>query len=204
MRQDRATVLLPENLTVDRVIRTVSSTGYSAEVVRDEVQGATADGEDVERRVRSLRRRLIVAALLFMPLCDTSIAFSIVPTLRFPGWQWLLVVLAAPVVTWAAWPFYRAAVRNARHGVATMDTLVSIGILSATAWSIYSMFFRDTDHSAQSALFVLVHRSGGSIYLDVAAGVTTFLLLGRYFEASSRKRSGNALHAPWPRSARRR
>ncbi len=192
---ERATVVLPDDLTVDQLIRTVSATGYSAQVVRDEVREVAAEGDEVERRVRSLRRRLIVSALLFMPLCDTSIAFSIVPTLRFPGWQWLLVVLAAPVVTWAAWPFYQAAVRSARHGVATMDTLVSMGILSATGWSLYAMFFRDTDRSAESALYVLIHRSGGSIYLDVAAGVTTFLLLGRYFEAWSRKRSGSALRA---------
>ena len=77
---------------------------------------------------------------------DASIAFWLVPSLRFPGWQWILLVLAAPILTWAAWPFYKAAIRSARHGIATMDTLVSMGIVAATAWSIYAMFFRDTSH----------------------------------------------------------
>ena len=136
-----------------------------------------------------------MAGLLFMPLGDASIAFWIVPSLRFPGWQWILLALAAPILTWAAWPFYKAAIRNARHGIATMDTLVSMGIVAATAWSIYAMFFRDTSHVARSFRYVLAHQSSGAIYLDVAAGVTTFLLAGRYFEALSKRRSGNALRA---------
>ena len=130
-----------------------------------------------------------------MPLCDLSLAFSLVPSIRFPYWQWLLIALAAPVVTWAAWPFYRAAIRSARHGASTMDTLVSIGILAATGWSIYAMFWRDTNHAAETLLFVIVHQAGGAIYIDVAAGVITFLLAGRYFEASSRRKTGNALRS---------
>ena len=145
--------------------------------------------------MRYFGRRLVVAGLLFMPLGDASIAFWLVPSLRFPGWQWILLVLAAPILTWAAWPFYKAAIRNARHGIATMDTLVSMGIVAATAWSIYAMFFRDTSHVARSFRYVLAHQTGGAIYLDVAAGVTTFLLAGRYFEALSKRRSGNALRA---------
>ena len=105
-----------------------------------------------------------------------------------------MVALASPVVSWAAWPFYEAAVRNARHRVHTMDTLVSLGILAATGWSLYSMFFRDAD-ARSSLLLGLAHGSGGGIYLDVPAGVTTFLLAGRYFEAWSRQRSGDALRA---------
>ena len=145
--------------------------------------------------MRYFGRRLVVAGLLFMPLGDASIAFWLVPSLRFPGWQWILLALAAPILTWAAWPFYKAAIRNARHGIATMDTLVSMGIVAATAWSIYAMFFRDTSHVARSFRYVLAHQSSGAIYLDVAAGVTTFLLAGRYFEALSKRRSGNALRA---------
>ena len=98
---------------------------------------------DADRRVRKLGRRLVVAGLLFMPLCDASIGFSIVPSVRFPGWQWLLVALALPVVTWCAWPFYVAALRQARHGLTTMDTLASIGIVAATCWSVFAMFFLD-------------------------------------------------------------
>jgi Cu+-exporting ATPase len=191
---ERATVALPSGMAVQRLIDTVTSAGYTAELVDRDPRAAPAGAGELERRVRSLRRRFFVAAVLFMPLCDTSIAFSIYPGARFAGWQWLMVALAAPVVTWAAWPFYQAAVRNARHGATTMDTLVSIGIVAATGWSLYSMFFLDGGgHSA--SLLGLAHKSGGGIYLDVPAGVTTFLLAGRYFEAWSRQRSGNALRA---------
>ncbi len=190
---ERATAVLPADVSVARLIEEVTAAGYSAELRADD--RTDEGGEEIDVRVRALRRRLFVSALLFMPLCDTSIAFSVAPNLRFPGWQWLMVALAAPVVTWAAWPFYRAAVRAARHGLSTMDTLVSLGIISSTIWSLYAMFWRDSSHVSHSILFMLVHRSAGAIYLDVAAGVTTFVLAGRYFEAWSRQRSGNALRA---------
>jgi P-type Cu+ transporter len=192
---ERAAVMLTAEVPLQRLIDQVSSAGYTAELLGALPEALDAGEElaSLEGRVRSLRRRFFLAATLFMPLCDTSIAFSLYPSLRFSGWQWLMVAMAAPVVSWAAWPFYQAAVRAARHGATTMDTLVSIGILSATGWSLYSMFFLDTD--SHGALGGLVHRSGGGIYLDVPAGVATFLLAGRYFEAWSRKRSGNALHA---------
>jgi heavy metal translocating P-type ATPase len=189
---ERATVALPRNVPVQRLIDEVTSAGYTAALIDQDPRGVPASAAELQQRVRSLRRRFFLAAALFMPLCDTSIAFSIYPTLRFAGWQWLMVALAAPVVTWAAWPFYQAAVRNARHRTTTMDTLVSLGILAATGWSLYSMFFLDTD-VRRSLLLGLAHRSGGGIYLDVPAGVITFLLAGRYFEAWSRQRSGNAL-----------
>jgi Cu+-exporting ATPase len=192
---ERATATLPPGLTVERLIQEITATGYSAAVPVVGNGSDQSDREETEARVRSLRRRLFVSALLFMPLCDTSIAFSVAPNLRFPGWQWLMVALAAPVVTWAAWPFYRASVRAARHGMSTMETLVSLGIISSTIWSFYAMFWRDSSHVSQSMLFMLVHRSAGAIYLDVGAGVTTFVLAGRYFEAWSRQRSGNALRA---------
>ena len=99
------------------------------------------------------------------------------------------------MLTWAAWPFYKAAVRNGRHRTFTMDTLVSLGIVAATGWSLYAMFWRDTDRTPRSWIFVLAHQSGGAIYLDVAAGVTTFLLAGRYFEALCKRRSGDALRS---------
>ncbi len=191
---ERAFVTLPANVPVQRLIDEVAAAGYTAELVGQDPQGAAAGARELERRVRSLRRRLFVAAALFVPLCDTSIVFSVYPTLRFPGWQWLMVALAAPAVSWAAWPFYRAALRGARHRTTTMDTLVSLGILAATGWSLYSMFFLDTG-AGGSLLRGLAQRSGGGIYLDVPAGVITFLLAGRYFEAWSRQRSGNALRA---------
>jgi P-type Cu+ transporter len=188
---ERATAVL-EGVPVERLIAEIAAVGYSAELPAD---GSSAGADEIDARVRSLRRRLFVSALLFMPLCDTSIAFSVSPGLRFAGWQWLMVALSAPVVTWAAWPFYQAAIRSARHRMSTMDTLVSLGIVASTAWSLYAMFWRDSSRVPQSILFMLVHRSSGAIYLDVAAGVTTFVLAGRYFEAWSRQRSGNALRA---------
>jgi Cu+-exporting ATPase len=192
---ERATVALPPDVPVERLIERVASAGYTAELIGQDAQGAVAGAAELDRRVRSLRRRLFVAATLFMPLCDTSIVFSIYPSLRFAGWQWVMVALAAPVVTWAAWPFYEAAVRAARHRTTTMDTLVSLGIVAATGYSLYSMFFLDADVHRALLLGGLADRSGGGIYLDVPAGVTTFLLAGRYFEAWSRRRSGNALSA---------
>jgi Cu+-exporting ATPase len=192
---ERATAVLPGEIPVERLIAEVGAAGYVARLP-PEALGTGGEGEDAtDDRVRSLRRRLFVSAFLFMPLCDTSIAFSVAPNLRFPGWQWLMLALAAPVVTWAAWPFYQAAVRSARHRMSTMDTLVSLGIVSSTLWSLYAMFWRDSSRVSQSILFMLVHRSAGAIYLDVGAGVTTFVLAGRYFEAWSRQRSGNALRA---------
>ena len=154
------------------------------------------DTSEIDRRVHLLGRRLLVAALFSMPLCDASLAFSLIPAIRFPYWQWLLIALAAPVVTWAAWPFYRAAIKSARHGTSTMDTLVSIGILAATGWSVYAMFLAATPTTRPGRCSTcIIHQSGGAIYIDVAAGVTTFLLAGRYFEASSRRKTGNALRS---------
>ena len=188
---ERATVALAPGVPLGRLIEEVADAGYSAELVDGGLQSAD---DELAKRARSLGRRLVLAAVLFMPLCDTSILFSIDPSLRFSGWQWLMVAMASPVVTWAAWPFYEAALRNARHRTTTMDTLVSIGILASTGWSLYSIFalYSGAPHAALSGL---AHRSGGGVYLDVPAGVTTFLLAGRYFEAWSKKRGGNALRA---------
>jgi cation-transporting P-type ATPase A/B/Cu+-exporting ATPase len=191
---ERAVVTTPPGMAVDEIIGQVEAIGFTAAPA----QRRSSDGEKAredDRRVRSLGRRLVVVAFLFMPLCDTSIAFWLVPNLRFTGWQVLLLLLALPVVTWGAWPFYRTAVRNARHGTTTMDTLVSLGIVSATAFSVYAMFWRDTDHVGRSIFYVIAHRSGGAIYLDVAAGVTLFLLVGRYYEAVTRRSTGNALRS---------
>lgn len=191
---ERAIVALAAEVPVQRLIDEVAAAGYTAELLGEDRLAPAAATDELARRVRSLRRRLLVAVALFMPLCDASIAFSIYPALRFPGWQWLLVALAAPVVTWAAWPFYEAAARGARHGATTMDTLVSLGILAASGWSLYSMFFLDA-HAQGALLLGLARRSGGGVYLDVPAGVTMFLLAGRYFEARSKQRSGDALGA---------
>ena len=187
---ERATVTLRPDVPVHRVIHQVASSGYSAELLDHRLAPAH---DELERRIRSLRTRLLAAAALSLPLCDTSIVFSIEPAARFAGWRWLMVALAAPVVSWAAWPFYRAAVRSARHRTTNMDTLVSIGIVVSTVWSLYSIFFLDAGaHHAQRGLAA---SSGGGVYLDIPAAVTSFLLAGRYFEAWSKRRSADAMRA---------
>ncbi len=190
---ERARVVLPSDTSIQYLVDEIEAAGYSAEPVYN--LAPPDDTAEADRRVRFLGRRLLVSALLFMPLADFSLLFWLFPAMRFPGWQWLLIVLAAPVLTWAALPFYESAIRGARHGTSTMDTLVSLGILSATSWSIYAMFWRDTAAVPRSVSFVIFHQADGAIYLDVAAGVTTFLLAGRYFEAWSRRRTGNALRS---------
>lgn len=178
---ERATVTLTGPSSVDDVVEAVNSTGFVATPTTADDEMPLGSDEVADQRVRMLWRRLLVSFGLFMPLCDGSLAFSLFPELRFPYWQWLMLFLALPVVTWAAWPFYRAAVNAARHRTTTMDTLVSIGIISATSWSLYSMFSADGS-DAQVEL-----------YFDVAVGVTTFLLAGRFFEARAKRRAGDAL-----------
>ncbi len=119
---ERARVQVGPDVPVQMLVDEIHSAGYSADLVDDQEPLKEQDTE-ADRRVRSLGRRLVVAAALFLPLCDLSIAFWLIPAIRFPGWQWILIALAAPVLTWGAWPFYSAAVRHARHGTYSMDTL---------------------------------------------------------------------------------
>ena len=179
---ERASVTLNGPVSVDDVVDSVKSAGYSAHLTESRPSAElTAQEHASDDHAKSLKRRLFVSLALFMPLCDGSLYFSLFPHVRFAGWEWVMLLLALPVVTWAAWPFYRAAINAARHRTTTMDTLVSIGIVSATAWSLYSMFSATGTYD-QVAL-----------YFDVAVGVTTFLLAGRYFEARAKQRSGDAL-----------
>ncbi|MFZ0218260.1 MAG: heavy metal translocating P-type ATPase [Candidatus Dormiibacterota bacterium] len=198
---ERAAVALHAEVPVATLIERVERAGYGARPATSERAAEEEQAED-DRRVRSLGRRLAVALVLLMPLCEGSIEFSLVPWLRFPGWQLLLIALALPVVAWAAWPFHRGALRALRHGTCTMDTLVSVGVVAATGWSVYAMFFQDPPEPGRSALYILLNQSGGGIYLDVAGGVTAFLLAGRLFEAWARRRTGNALRALAARGAK--
>ena len=134
-----------------------------------------------------------MALVFFIPLTDLSLMLSLVPTLRFPGWQWLLVACTAPVALWCAWPFHRAALKNARHGTSSMDTLVSLGVIAACGWSVYAMFVLDRGAQGGSLWERLIHDSGGGIYLETAATVTTFLLAGRLYEARARRIAGQAM-----------
>jgi P-type Cu+ transporter len=188
----QARVTAPAGTSADALISAVEQAGYTAAAVRP---GAQPDaGRDGRRdEARYLRRRLILALAFYVPLTDVSIQLSLFPAFRFPGWQWLLVALAAPVAIWAAWPFHRAALRNARHGGCSMDTLVSLGVIAACGWSVYAMFVLDRGQSRLSGWYELVHASGGGIYLEVAASVTTFLLAGRVYEARARRLAGDAM-----------
>ncbi|MCT1711827.1 heavy metal translocating P-type ATPase [Dietzia cinnamea] len=145
-------------------------------------------------RVDDLRRRVVISAILSIPV----IAMAMVPALQFTNWQWLSLTLAAPVVVWGAWPFHRAAAINLRHGAFTMDTLVSLGTSAAFLWSLYALFFghAGTPGMTHGFEFSLSPSDGaGDIYLEAAAGVTTFILLGRYFEARSKRSAGAALRS---------
>ena len=188
---ERAHVTARPQVSPAELVKVVEAAGYSAELARPETADISfaADGAAVKR----LRRRLILAVVFFVPLTDLSIVLSIFPWSRFPGWQWVLVALAAPVATWAAWPFHQAALRQARHLSSSMDTLVSMGIIAACGWSVYAMFFLDRSRTGASGLHALLHNSGGGIYLEVAASVTTFLLAGRLYEARARRSAGEAM-----------
>jgi P-type Cu+ transporter len=191
---ERAHVTAPATISAPDLVRVVEAAGYTAELpvpdqADDGIEGGTAD----EATVLRLRRRLILALVFFIPLTDLSIVLSLFPWSRFPGWQWFLVALAAPVAIWAAWPFHQAALKNARHFSSSMDTLVSLGIIAACAWSIYAMFVLDRSRTGLAGLQSLIHASGGGIYLEVAAAVTAFLLAGRLYEAKARRSAREAM-----------
>ncbi|MFZ0191243.1 MAG: heavy metal translocating P-type ATPase [Streptosporangiaceae bacterium] len=191
----RAMITAPAVVSPHALITAVQDAGYTAQVVPaapDPAQTGTAQAGPDDGQARYLRRRLILALVFFVPLSDLSITLSLFPAYRFAGWQWVLVALAAPVALWAAWPFHRAAIKNARHGTCSMDTLVSLGVVAACGWSVYAMFHLDRTSGA-SALQELAHASGGGIYLEVAAAVTTFLLAGRFYEARARSSAGQAM-----------
>ncbi|GAA3340334.1 heavy metal translocating P-type ATPase [Curtobacterium pusillum] len=182
---ESASVTLPADLAVDDAIRTVEAAGYGAHL--PEPPGADTD------ELAPLRRRLIVSTVLAVPV----VALSMVPVLQFPGWQWAVLVLALPVAVWGAWPFHRAAAINARHGAATMDTLVSVGVAAATVWSVWALVFGGAGHIGMQMAFSWFPHPGAAPepYFEVAAAVTVFLLAGRYFEARAKDRSGAALQA---------
>ncbi|ALV50269.1 carbonate dehydratase [Streptomyces sp. 4F] len=192
---EKARVTYPPGVEVADLITTVVKTGYTAEEPappRGDDEEETSSGTDPE--TAALRTRLIVSALLALPV----VLLAMIPPLQFDNWQWLSLTLAAPVVVWGAAPFHRAAWTNLRHGAATMDTLVSVGTLAAFGWSLWALFLGDAGEPGMRHPFELtVSRADGAsmIYLEVAAGVTAFILLGRYLEARSKRQAGAALRA---------
>ncbi len=189
---EKARATVPDGVDVQQLIDRVEQTGYTAKVP---VPVAAPDRtEPADPELVALRQRLVAAVALSVPV----IIVSMVPALQFDFWQWLTLTLAAPVVTWAAWPFHRAAALNLRHGAATMDTLVSVGVLAALGWSLYALFFGTAGTPGMTHPFELTVRAGSGsddLYLEVASGVTMFVLLGRYVEKRSKRQAGAALRA---------
>ncbi|SDT41390.1 Cu+-exporting ATPase [Friedmanniella luteola] len=186
---ERATVQAPPSVGTDALIATIEKTGYGASVPAPDRHGHDDDPA-------ALRRRVLVATALGLPV----VLLAMVEPLQFPGWQWLSLVLTLPVVLWAGWPFHRAAAVNLRHGAATMDTLISVGTLAALGWSLFALLTGPAGawgftHAA--ALRLERNPMGGTanLYLEVAVGVTALILLGRWFEARAKRRSGAALKA---------
>ncbi|MFJ9467123.1 heavy metal translocating P-type ATPase [Streptomyces caniferus] len=184
------------------LIATVERTGYTAALPLPPApapdttggEGAPADGRTDPDGLAPLRQRLLISLALSVPV----VLMAMVPPLQFTNWQWLSLTLAAPVVAYGAWPFHRAAWTNLRHGSATMDTLISMGTLAALGWSVWALFFGTAGMPGMTHPFELtIARTdgSGSIYLEAAAGVTTFILAGRYFEARAKRKAGAALRA---------
>ncbi|GAA1302018.1 heavy metal translocating P-type ATPase [Saccharothrix xinjiangensis] len=187
---ERAIVHLPTGLGAHDAVEAVRKAGYDARVrhrAEDDRAAHTAT-------VADLRRRLVVAAVLAIPLGNLSISLALAPSLRFPGWEPLCVLLALPVVAYSAWPFHRAALRNLRHGSSSMDTLVSLGVLASFGWAVWSLAAGASGPGYWLG-FGVTAEGADAVYLDVAAGVTTFLLAGRYFETRSRRNAVGLLTA---------
>ncbi|PZE56523.1 cation-translocating P-type ATPase [Curtobacterium sp. MCLR17_044] len=191
---EKAQVQVAADGTADpeALIAAVESAGYGATVPAPPA-AADADPAVDEDPTGPLRRRLVVSAVLAVPV----VVLSMVPALQFPNWQWLALTLAAPVAVWGALPFHRAAWVNARHGAATMDTLVSVGVLAAFGWSLYALFFGDAGTTGMHMTFswFATDPEATDLYLEVAAAVTVFILAGRYMEARAKTQSGAALRA---------
>ncbi|WP_374774088.1 heavy metal translocating P-type ATPase [Streptomyces sp. NBC_01310] len=199
---EKAHVSYTGDVRIADLIATVVKTGYTAEEppppAPEPAEEARAEAPDPA--LAALRQRLLVSGALALPV----VLFAMIPALQFDNWQWLSLTLAAPVVVWGGLPFHKAAWTNARHGAATMDTLVSVGTLAAFAWSLWALFFGHAGMPGMRHGFALFTVQGGSVsrtdgssalYLEVAAGVVSFILLGRYLEARSKRKAGAALKA---------
>jgi Cu+-exporting ATPase len=195
---EKAKVFFPTGIEPGQLLAEVEKAGYGAALPKKEGPPAAASGEDSgaepDSELTTLRQRLIGSTVLSVPV----IVLAMVPALQFNYWQWASLVLAAPVLVWAAWPFHKAAWANLKHGATTMDTLISVGTTAAFLWSLYALFLGTAGVPGMTHAFELtVMRMDGAanIYLEVAAGVTTFVLAGRYFEKKSKREAGAALRS---------
>ena len=173
----------PADVAPEQLVAAVEAAGYATQL-------PTAEPAEAD----PLRLRLIVSAIFSIPV----LFIAMIPSLQFDNWQWLSLQLATPVVIWGAWPFHRAAWANLKHGAATMDTLISLGVLAAWLWSLYALFLGEAGANDMRMSFELIPKAGGGqneIYLETASIVTTFILAGRYFEARAKRRAGAALKA---------
>jgi P-type Cu+ transporter len=193
-----ARVSFPATVSAGQLVSVVEHAGYTASRPADEAGPAQADEAGPAPAAATagadgLRPRLLVSAALAIPV----VVLAMVPALQFRDWQWASLVLASPVAVWGAWPFHRAALAGARHGEATMDTLVSAGVAAAYLWSLYALFLGSAGQPGMRMSFAWLARGSGAdaTYLEVAAGVTLLVLLGRYLEARAKRRSGAALRA---------
>ncbi|PZG49743.1 copper-translocating P-type ATPase [Spongiactinospora gelatinilytica] len=191
---EKAKVTFGPGIEPEALVAEVEKAGYGAALPAPEPAAGEAGEQEEPDGLRPLRQRLITAVVLAVPV----IAMAMIPPLQFTHWQWLSLTLAAPVVVYAGWPFHRAAWTNLRHGAATMDTLVSMGTIAALGWSLWALFFGTAGIPGMTHPFSFaIERTDGSgnIYLEAAAGVTAFILAGRYFEARAKRRAGAALRA---------
>jgi P-type Cu+ transporter len=186
---EKALVEVPTGYDAQSLVTEVEKAGYAAVLPQQRKESTAANDPELA----SLRRRVVTSLVLATPV----IALAMIPALQFGGWQWASLALAAPVVLWAGWPFHAAAWANLKHGTATMDTLISIGTLSAFVWSLYALFLgtAGNPHAHHHFQLTATRTGGGNIYLEVAAGVTLFVLAGRYFEKRAKRRAGAALRA---------
>jgi P-type Cu+ transporter len=176
-----------------QLIGAVEAAGYTARLPSQELAASEIEGSQHDHTA-ALRQRLVVSA----PLALIAVLISMIPALQFDYWQWLVLNLTAPVILWGAWPFHRAAWANLKHATVTMDTLISLGTLTALAWSLYALFIGDAGMPGMTMDFELIPQGGAGeehIFLEVGAVVTAFLLAGRYFEARAKRRAGAALSA---------
>ena len=185
-----AHVSYPEQITPDELISAVEQAGYTAALPAPPERAGPGEPDP---GMAALRRRLLISMALAIPV----VVLAMVPALQFRDWQWASLALASPVAVWGAWPFHRAAVASARHGVAIMDTLISAGVVAAYLWSLYALIFGTAGRPGMRTTFSWLARGNGpgATYLEVAAGVTALILLGRYLEARAKRRSGAALRA---------
>jgi P-type Cu+ transporter len=195
---EKALVSFPGSVTPQDLVRVVEQTGYTAVLPAPPAVVAGSAGEAsapaaAPDEAAALLRRLLISVALTVPV----LVLAFIPALQFRYYQWLSLVLVTPVWAWGAWPFHKAALANARHRAATMDTLISVGVTAAYLWSLYALFFGSAGTPGLRSGFALVARdaTASSTYLDVAAGVTVLVLLGRYLEARAKRRSGAALRA---------